>query len=157
MLQNKTSWMQRVVSSPTLPGAPAAHPKRPCLDHLRVRSEMSLGGPLPNVSHARRQPKCTIYHDVTGSAPVGPSDRTMGLRGSARMEQGKAPSGSSRNPGGSWEGSHKKHKRQPDSVWLSGEDFHRVLKANQGRMDRPQTDPTQTLPAARMRHRPTWS
>lgn len=86
--------------------APASHPKRSCSDHLRVRSEMSLRGSLLNVTHPRWQPKCTIYHDLTGSAPEGPSDRTMGLHGSARMEQGKAPSGSLCNPGGSWEISH---------------------------------------------------
>lgn len=91
----------------------SSSPQRSCLDHLRVRSEMNLGGPLPNVSHPCQQPKCTIYHDATGSAPAGPSDRTMGLHGQARMEQGKAPSGSSCNPGGSWEGNHRKHQRQP--------------------------------------------
>ena len=137
--------------------APAARPRRCCSDHLRVRSEMSLGGPFPDASHPCWQPKCTIYHDVTGSAPEGPLDRTLGLHGSVRMEQGKDPSGSSWNPGGSWEISHSKQRRQPNSESLPLANWrqHSRSAASRLRQDGQATCGTQA--AAQVRNRPTWS
>lgn len=66
---------------PTPLNALPAHPGRSDSHHGRVRSEMSLGGPLSNVTPSQRWPKCTIHHDLTGSAPSRPLDGKRGSMG----------------------------------------------------------------------------
>lgn len=103
-----------------------------------------------------RQPKCTIYHDLTGSTPERPWDGTRGLHRAGGTKEEKPPSRSSCNEGAAGKPATKNTiGKQTLKVSLANWRKLSSSTKNAPRQDRQTTHRPQI--SAGIINRPTWS